>query len=471
MTSAPVKSVDSLVNYVGSASNVQPQKAGTDNSFGTAMGKASEEAGSLKKDDQVTAAKRSGNTEHTGLSRGIKGNRRVSDAKGTESTASMEEQMQEIQSACQVMKNAVMETLNVSEEEVLQAMETLGLSMTALLDPANLSQLVLSLGGETDTSSLLTDESLFGQLQALQETAGNLREDLMQTMDLSGEELETALSDAQSFTEADVQYRMQSQTTEDAEPKTDSQEEPEVIIEADRDGKTATSATNESVNVNRKGQEADSDTDGQMSENAGEKQMGERRGGAGKAEAAIHSENLTINTLLQNKVTVTEAGMAQEVVSFTSETQEIMDQILDNLKIQLKPGMDSLQMQLHPESLGTVHVQVVSRAGEVTAQFHVQNEAVKSAVESQIAVLKESLDVQGVKVEAIEVTVDTRGFESSLWQGGENPGQEAYEKQRKAPRRINLTQLDPSFEEEASEEELLAAKLMEANGNTVDYTA
>jgi len=148
-----------------------------------------------------------------------------------------------------------------------------------------------------------------------------------------------------------------------------------------------------------------------------------------------------------------------------------MDQILSNIRIRITPNVDSLEMQLHPQSLGTVHVQLTNHAGEITAMFHVQNEAVKTAVETQMIQLKEALNDQGVKVEAIEVSVDTRGFESSLWQGQENPGQEAYEQQRRTPRRINLASLDASFEEEATEEEVLAAKMMEANGNTVDFTA
>ena len=72
-----------------------------------------------------------------------------------------------------------------------------------------------------------------------------------------------------------------------------------------------------------------------------------------------------------------------------------MDQILDYMKLQLRPGMDQLEMQLHPASLGTVHIQIVSRGGEVTAQFHVQNESVKAALESQISELKENLRDQG----------------------------------------------------------------------------
>ena len=42
---------------------------------------------------------------------------------------------------------------------------------------------------------------------------------------------------------------------------------------------------------------------------------------------------------------------------------------------------------------------------------------------------------------------------------------------KKSPRRININDLGEGFEEIAPEEEVLAAKMMEANGNTVDYTA
>ena len=151
--------------------------------------------------------------------------------------------------------------------------------------------------------------------------------------------------------------------------------------------------------------------------------------------------------------------------------REIMDQILDYMKIQLKPGMEQLEMQLHPESLGTVHIQITSKAGEITAQFHVQNESVKAALESQISELKENLRDQGVKVEAVEVTVESHGFESNLWQGQDRDERASYQNSRKGPRRINLNALDEEFEEAADEEERLTAEMMRVNGGTVDYTA
>ena len=148
-----------------------------------------------------------------------------------------------------------------------------------------------------------------------------------------------------------------------------------------------------------------------------------------------------------------------------------MNQIMDYMKLQLKPDMDQLEMQLHPESLGTVRVQLMNKGGEITAQFQVQNETVKAAMESQLVDLKESLKDQGVKVEAVEVTVESNGFESNLWQGQGREENASSQNGKRTPRRINLNELDALFEERASEEELLAAKMMEMNGNTVDYTA
>lgn len=458
MTSAPVKSANSLATFTGSGSNVQLPKAGTDDRFGNAMNKASGQSSNLKNDYQVTNAKRSGKSKHAELSQSMKKSRQADSMNGTECTTSMKEWAQEIDEACQKMKDAVSEILQVTEEEVQQAMETLGLGMTDLLNSANLSQLVLAINGEADASSLLTDEALFGQLQALNEIAGELRDDFMQIMNFSGEELDAALADAKSFLETAMN---------EAQEK-NSEEGSGITVEVDQGGKTVELITDENGNVMNNGQTITGEE--AASTNDGKEHGDGEKNGEHSSEDSMSSQNLTYQ-MQQNEVSATETTATEATSSFSSNTQEIMDQILSNIKIQLKPGMDSLQMQLHPESLGTVHVQLLSKAGEVTAQFHVQNEAVKAVVESQMMVLKESLNEQGVRVEAIEVSVDTRGFESNLWQGQESPSHEAYEKQRKSPRRINLTQLNPDFEEEADEDEVLAAEMMRANGNTVDFTA
>ena len=135
------------------------------------------------------------------------------------------------------------------------------------------------------------------------------------------------------------------------------------------------------------------------------------------------------------------------------------------MKLQFGSDTTSLEMQLHPASLGTLHIQLESKGGMVTANFITQNEAVKAALESQIVQLQESFEAQGVRIEAIEVTVQTHEFERNLEQGRGREQQEPQKKNRS--RRINL--IDPLATEGLDEEETLAAEVRAAGGSTVEY--
>ncbi len=63
--------------------------------------------------------------------------------------------------------------------------------------------------------------------------------------------------------------------------------------------------------------------------------------------------------------------------------------------------------------MGKVNLSVVMKEGVATANFIVQNEMVKEALQSQMQVLRDNLEQQGLKVESIEVTVAEYGFEQS----------------------------------------------------------
>ena len=76
---------------------------------------------------------------------------------------------------------------------------------------------------------------------------------------------------------------------------------------------------------------------------------------------------------------------------------------------------------------------------------------------------------QGVKVEAVEVTVQTHEFERNLDQGRGREQQSNESAKKGRTRRINLN--DALSMENMEEEDALAADMMAASGNTVDYTA
>lgn len=159
-------------------------------------------------------------------------------------------------------------------------------------------------------------------------------------------------------------------------------------------------------------------------------------------------------------------GAAQES-PWNAETKQIMDQILDYMKLSLNADATSLEMQLHPASLGTLQIQIASRGGVVTANFIAQDEAVKAALESQMIQLREQFEEQGVKVEAIEVTVQTHEFEQNLEQGRGRSQQET--ERRNRGRKIRLAGMGASDGPENGE--MAEADKISAGGSTVSYTA
>jgi len=471
MTSAPVKGVGALMNFVGGKNLTQTGGTNQTNSFGDVMSKTKSGGADVTGQKPAPVKGQSEAASNVNQSRrdAVKTTQTAGESSKVEAADEYEAAVKE---TGEELISDVAKELGVSEEEVVKAMEELGLSVYSLLNPADLTQLVLTISGE-DTSALLTDEGLFSKLQNVLQMAKEAGEGLMEKLEASPGEMQGILEKLQSMEKEKAFEADGVSGQQDASPAgTDeaAQQTAKVTVEVKTAGETVKLVTDENGNVDK--------TIGTVSQEQEVKAAGSaddhRQGGESKEKSGEngHTGNPLIDAMVQDKAQTQEAVPVEQTGTFfNSQTQDIMDQIMDYMKIQLKPGMDQLEMQLHPASLGTVHVQISSKGGEITAQFQVQNETVKAAIESQVAELKESLKDQGVKVEAVQVTVENHGFESNLWQGQGREQNPASGGRQKTPRRINLNELDALFEEQASEEELLSARMMEVNGNTVDYTA
>lgn len=159
-------------------------------------------------------------------------------------------------------------------------------------------------------------------------------------------------------------------------------------------------------------------------------------------------------------------------VSFTSiDTIDIIRQIVEQVKVNISGEATTMEMQLNPENLGKVYLQVSAREGSVNAQITAANEAVRNALEIQIADLKQNLNQAGVKVDAIEVTVASHEFEQNLEQNARREAQEGEQAEAVLHRRnIRLDELD-EIAGVMTEEETLVAQIMRENGNTIDLSA
>jgi len=329
-----------------------------------------------------------------------------------------------------------------------------------ILNPEQLSALLLKLSGAQDTMALLMNEEMYADFKQLMDAQQTLLSEVGNELQLSKEQL------AQMLSEAKKQFEGMLLGTEDVADMT---EQPVVEVTVETADTTEEAMQNQKNNaVNPEVVQREVETGIKVQETANTAKAGE-----GKEHNTGNSGEQTGNLLLQN---LKLDGMQPEVAhvqtgaAWETDTQDIMRQIMDYMKIQIKPGVSDVEMQLHPENLGTLQIHVSSKGGVVTANFITQNEAVKAALESQMVQLKENFAEQGVKVEAIEVSVQTQEFNRNLEQGRGNRQEEPEKKNR--TRRINLNELSGLEEtEELSQEDNLVAEMMTANGNTVDYTA
>lgn len=129
------------------------------------------------------------------------------------------------------------------------------------------------------------------------------------------------------------------------------------------------------------------------------------------ASAGDHTEAENALNLFTDRLS---KAFEQNGVETTASVQRtmthIVEQIVTQIKIRVLPETTSMELQLNPASLGRVNLQVSSANGVATATLTVENQMAKEALESQMITLKETFDEQGLKVDAVEVTVSEFGL-------------------------------------------------------------
>ena len=316
--------------------------------------------------------------------------------------------------------------LQISPEEAQDLLNALGMTAEDLLNIENLSAFALQAMGAEDSLALLTDESKYEQFQNIAEALEELLKSGSDIEGLSVEELRDLVKDMKSIQGNDVNAAA-------SEDKSISFGED---ISSKLGDESAVKSSRETDNLN--GNEA------------------------GNAYAG--AENMA-----QNPATVPVTA-GDGMGSLTSaNAQQIADQILDYIKTNVKADSQTLEMQLHPASLGNVQISLTNRGGNISASFIAQNEQVRAVLETQMIQLQQRFEEQGIKVTSIEVSVGTNSFSENL----EQQGHREEEQEAGRPRRVRRLQITPGMDipEEMDEEERLAAEMMTANGSTMDLQA
>lgn len=352
---------------------------------------------------------------------------------------------EKVNDAVQNVKDTIKEELDVSDEDIAKAMEVLGITDNDLLSVVKVTELVSALTG-ADSITLITDDDMSGKLTSVLDAVNTAQEDI-------ADMLNTDVDDAVLVVRTDA------------------------VVKKDTD-ETVVKNTDSSITDNQSVSETESLSDvlaakvTAQGSSKNEESTGEHTG-----------EHTSEHTSEQNHNTQSYGGVADSIIQsmkdsladiVTEDTSrvseaDIVNQVIDQIKLSSGRELTSIEVMLNPERLGSVHVTVTAKNGILSAQIATQNEQVKTALENQVTALKENFQNQGIKVEAVEITVMTHQFEA-----GQNFGQNESERkqsEQKINKKLNLSDYMDDEDETVSAQDIRRKDSIQNGNSSVEYMA
>lgn len=367
----------------------------------------------------------------------------------------------------------VTDDLDISEDELNNAMQLLGLTAMDLLNPANLSALYCEVTGNAsdpqalvlnaDFTALFNDVSQVAsendaQLDLLSQlTASDDGEILDADIVSSADTTEKTVDSSYDYTEASGQNI--NDTADEAVKVYDGGTQDSSYQNPDEG--TSSGETGNGITSDEKTQSkslADSSFD-----DSGERVLHHDDG--------THSDNSMLHASVSEQLnTDTSFEMSQSQSRLRVDTTDIIRQIVDSMSISNTTEESAINLQLTPESLGRMYINVSQKNSEISARIAVSNEAVKEALQTQMVNLKEALNNSGIRVNEVEITVASHEFERNLEQGAANDSRQQENTNSYNGSNSSDSGIDSDMMQDRVEERLVT-QIMRDNGNSVDFTA
>ena len=366
----------------------------------------------------------------------------------------------------------VTDDLDISEDELNNAMQLLGLTAMDLLNPANLSALYCEVTGNAsdpqalvlnaDFTALFNDVSQVAsendaQLDLLSQLTASddgeiLDADIVSTEKTVDSSYDDTAASGQNINDtADEAVKVYDGGTQDS-----SYQNPD---EGTSSGETGNGITSdENTEKTQSKSQVDSSFD-----DSGERVLHHDDG--------THSDNSMLHASVSEQLnTDTSFEMSQSQSRLRVDTTNIIRQIVDSMSISNTTEESAINLQLTPESLGRMYINVSQKNSEISARIAVSNEAVKEALQTQMVNLKEALNNSGIRVNEVEITVASHEFERNLEQGAANDSRQQESTNSYNGSNSSDSGIDSDMMQDRVEERLVT-QIMRDNGNSVDFTA
>lgn len=382
----------------------------------------------------------------------------------------------------------VTDDLDISEDELNNAMQLLGLTAMDLLNPANLAALYCEVTGNASDPQALV---LNADFTALFNDVSQVASENDAQLDLLSQ---LTASDDGEILDADI---VSSADTTDTNESTGSVNTPEKTVDSSYDdtaasGQNINDTADEAVKVYDGGTQDSSYKNSDEGTSSGEtgnditsdentektqskSQVDSSFDDSGERilhhEDGAHSDNSVLHASVSEQLnTDTSFEMSQSQSRLRVDTTDIIRQIVDSMSISNTTEESAINLQLTPESLGRMYINVSQKNSEISARIAVSNEAVKEALQTQMVNLKEALNNSGIRVNEVEITVASHEFERNLEQGAANDSRQQESTNSYNGSNSSDSGTDSDMMQDRAEERLVT-QIMRDNGNSVDFTA
>ena len=306
------------------------------------------------------------------------------------------------------------EILNVSKEDIMQALANLSMSISMLQDSQNLSKFLQTVL-DVKAVDLLNINNIKDIFSNITEIAKNV--DYQDILYLN-EDFENILT---SFMEENKNINLlignnPNGDNEAIKEKIDAllQELNGKVVESTGLGNELNKIKSEDINkldlVDENGEILENkniqnlqESNNQLAYNQNNNQFGN---GANKQGEFLKEDQQFINvSSVESNIKLVNTTLPKTQILRNINTTDVIAQIMDKIKFSIKPNISEIKMILKPEQLGEVSLKIATQNGIVTAQFIAENQKVKEVIEANFNQLRDMLSEQGIDVGSLEVNV------------------------------------------------------------------
>lgn len=320
--------------------------------------------------------------------------------------------------------------MNVSEDEIKEALEDV--SLESLLSGEGIMTLFMNLFNMESPMELLTDANLSEMYKEVEAIISD-----------AFEGIQSSLTD----TELDQSILALLKTESNSKTVTETP-----VTQSETDVSNMNQTQDETMEV-------DAYSEGSGAHDSGQSSEGDGNSGFMNEFTGV------LDQVVTEKVTTIQVGGFEQVITQQVTATDVLDQIVTQMRVVASNDVQTISLQLQPENLGRVAFSVSQENGVLTGSFVAENNAVKEAIEANLATLRTTLSDQGIKVDDIKVVV---GNTSEMFNQQDQQQHFQNQQQSKKQRRVIRIESVNGPKDDVPEEENL---LQDIEDHSVEFSA